>query len=303
MLNPIFGTAHLFGLVSEAESMPILRGAHEAGFQHFDTAPSYGFGRCEPALGEFLTDLAPAPAITSKTGIRPLAEPPWAVKAAKGLARQLPENLQRRLRGGGTSTGHGNFQPADVQASVELSLRRLGRLDRLVLHEVAPRDITEELLSCLSAYVERGDVGQLGVATANELTAACLSRAPQTFQVAHFSVGPLSPPVELPGTVTVRVGHGIFGPGALHLKQLQARLDSEPGLGDEWRETTAGTRWQGSAGLADALLARSCTLGLTDVILATARVQKLPATRALVLGEDPLAEPVLALLNRLIEGV
>ncbi len=300
--NPVFGTAHLFGMVTPAESRSVLGRAHQEGFRHFDTAPSYGYGRSEAELGLYAAHLDPPPTITTKVGIKPASPPARSVRLAKAVARRLPATLQQRLRGDARPAGHGQFGTADVLASIETSLSRLGRLDRLVLHEVRPDDITEELLSCLRGFLARGDVGQLGVATANDLTRDCLDRSPEMFQVAHFSAGPLSPPVLLPDTVTVRVGHGVLGPSASHLTQLQARLDSGVELGAEWREVTAGTAWAGPSGLADALIARSATLGLTDVIVATSRPERLAPLRRLVLGHEPPPEPVHAVLNRLISG-
>lgn len=182
---------------------------------------------------------------------------------------------------------------------MEKSLARLGHIDRLLLHEVAAADVTDELLSCLSGYVDRGDVDHLGVATTNELTAPCLARAPDLFRVAHVAVGPFAAPVELPDTVTIRVGHGVLGPAAAHLERLRSRLASDAALTTRWRDESAGTQWAGPDGLADALLARAATLGLTDVIVATSRPARLAKLHALVSGAEPIADAQLAIIERL----
>lgn len=299
MPHVVLGTANLFGLVQASESTGLLAAAWDRGFRRFDTAPSYGFGRCEPAVGQLVAGRAPAPVVTTKVGIMPVPPPGLPMRWAKAAARRLPESWQQGLRGSDAPAGHGHFQPSQVRESIELSLQRLGRIDRLMLHEVFPDDVTDELLACVTGYVQRGDVGQLGVATANALTVSCLARAPRTFDVAHVAVGPLAPPVVLPDGVTVRVGHGILGPAAADLKRLATCRDSDPDLAREWREITDATRWAGADGLASALLARAATLDLTDVIVATSRPDRLATVRALVSGEVPVEPAVLAYLDRL----
>ena len=67
----IFGTASLGSRYSEKESLKILAHAYEAGFRHFDTAPSYGDGRSEEILSKFLQsyNVSEGISITSKYGI------------------------------------------------------------------------------------------------------------------------------------------------------------------------------------------------------------------------------------------
>ena len=95
-----------------------------------------------------------------------------------------------------------------------------------MLHEVTPVDITDELLTCLSTYVRDGDVGQIGIATSNALTEACVRQAPQIFTAVHFAAGPFATPITLPDTVTARVGHGIFGPAGIPAPIVQ-RLNAD----------------------------------------------------------------------------
>ena len=289
MVRPIFGTAHLYGLVPPAASDRLLAEALAAGFGWLDTAPSYGFGRSEAAVGTVLAGAMPRPGVTSKAGIAPGEPPSSAKRWAKAAARRLPSGVQDRLRGA-SAPGHGRFAVPEVRASIDISLQRLGTIDRLLLHEVQPDDITDELLALLAGYADR--IGQFGVATANERTADAIARAPELLTCAHIAVGPLAAPVALPSTVTTRVGHGLLGNGASELHRLQEELAGDPALSDRWRTTTAGTRWAGETGLADALIGRAATLGLTDVIVATSQPAKLrPLLTALA---EPVPDAVLA---------
>ena len=294
MVRPIFGTAHLYGLVPQAASDRLLAQVPAAGFGWLDTAPSYGFGRSEAAVGHVLSRTDPRPGVTTKVGIAPGEPPSQAKRWAKAAARRLPAGVQDRLRGS-SAPGHGRFAVPEVRASIETSLQRLGTVDRLLLHEVQPDDISDELLTLLAGYADR--IGQFGVATANGRTAGSIARAPELLTCAHLAVGPLAAPVSLPDTVTTRVGHGLLGNGASELHRLQARLAGDPALSDRWRTTTEGTRWAGSNGLADALIGRAATLGLTDVIVATSQPAKLePLLTALA---EPVPEAILAVIGDL----
>lgn len=306
MARAVFGTAHLFGLVSAAESELLLRAALDDGLHRFDTAPSYGYGLSEPALGRLLSmrlasGLTPAPVVTTKTGIAPVAPPSTAVRTVKAVARRLPAPVQHRLRGATSGAAHGHFQPGEVRTSIDQSLQRLGRIDRLMLHEVSPDDITDELLTTVQDYLDRGDVRQLGVATANDLTAACVARAPALLVAAHVAVGPLTPPVTLPSTVLVRVGHGVLGPAAADLHRIAAVRDGNAALGERWQAATESTRWNGADGLAQALVARSATLA-DEIIVATSKRARLPVLGALVAGTFPVEPDVLSCLDELIVG-
>jgi hypothetical protein len=186
---------------------------------------------------------------------------------------------------------------------VQQSIHRLGRIERLLLHEVRAGDITDELLSYLQTLLQAGDVGQLGVATTNADTLTCLRLAPDLFEVAHLAVGPFDSAVALPAPVTVRVGHGVFGAGGKALRALTDALRSDASRAEHWRTCVAGTRWQGPTGLSDLLLARSCTQGLTDVIVATTKPERLASARDLLTESPAIEERVQVALSDLIASV
>ena len=272
MRDVIFGTAHLFGLADEATSLALLDRAWDVGVRRYDTAPSYGLGRSEVRLGEVLRRRSEPVVLTSKVGLAPPIGPAGARRLAKQAAALLPASARQRLRGKVQSASRGQFSVPEVRASLQTSLTRLGRVDRLLLHEVEPDDITPELLELLGAWVARGDVGAVGVATRNEHTAAVLSRAPDLLTVVHVEAGVLSSPVALPPSVRVRVGHGLLGPGGEHLRRLRDVLAARPQLHSEWSDAVRDTPYDGPGGLAAAMLTASGATGVDEVIVATTRI-------------------------------
>lgn len=314
-MRPVaFGTAQLFGSAGPESSRALLLQAWESGIRRFDTAPSYGAGQAEPELGAFLSSHTGA-FLTSKTGLLPALQPDSKRRWAKRGAALLPETLRQRVRAARRPVS-GSFGLEEVHRSLTTSLRRLGRLDRLMLHEIDPVDLSDELLAALAHYVDNGDVAAVGVATGNDRTATALFRAPGLLTVAHIEAGPLSDPLVLPDAVTV-IGHGLLGPGGDHLRRLRRRLQDDPAAATSWQEAVAGTvyadqpRLDGAsggrgarepaqfAGLAQALLARPSPTPLEEVIIATTRpAAVLPALQA-VTG-PPLPAVLADLLDRVV---
>ncbi len=289
--------------MSDVESTTLLDSAWAAGFRRFDTAPSYGFGRSEVAVGELIRRRAAGDAgdvvITTKVGIAPVGPPSAAVRAAKAAARRLPASLQNRLRGNERPTAQGRFDPDQVAATVETALARLGRIDRLQLHEVQPADITPALCDRLAGYVARGDVGLVGVATSNELTAQCLAVAPELLRAAHVAIGLFAPDPGLPDGLAVRVGHGLLGAGGRDVATVRDRLAADPELGRRWQDAVAACGWiPADAAIARALFARAVSTGATDVIVATSRPAILP-TLLDVGAAGPLPLDVAAVLDEI----
>lgn len=248
-------------------------------------------------LGAFVTGRSDV-VVSTKVGLSPPVGPASGRAAVATVVRRLlPAALTERLRSAAHSSTQGRFSVPQVQASVETSLRRLGgRVERLLLHEVLADDITDDLLRLLDSYRQRGDVGAVGVATQNHQTLPALARGGDTFTVAHTAVGPLHDVVALPEHVTTRVGHGLLGGGGSHLRGLQAVLDGDPAASDEWRRATAGTPWMD---LASSLLGRAPGLGLTDVIVATTRPDKVADTVRLAGGNAMLPATVRSALDDL----
>lgn len=296
-----FGTAHLYGPVDALTSGLLLAAAWDAGLRRFDTAPSYGHGLSEPALGTFLAGRADVEMVSTKVGLSPAPPPTVTRRVVRATARTaLPAPVTQRLRRSRPSGG-GHFDADEVRDSVHRSLRHLGgRVDRLLLHEIQPDDVGDDLLAALHRFVEDGDVAAVGVATQNHSTPEVVQRCGPLVTVAHLAAGPLHPPVPLPAHVRTRVGHGLLGHGGGHLGILQDLVRDDARLRKRWEDATAATVLAGPGGLADALLARATRLDLTDVVVATSRPQRVARTYACASGAVPLEDAAAEVLDALV---
>lgn len=284
-----FGTAHLFAGIDAERSRALLQTALAAGLTRLDTAPSYGFGDAESAVA-LATAKTPTRFVTTKVGLEPAVRPSPARARLGRLVRLLPPAAGaavRRLPGAprqqplleaGARTGR--FEPAAVRASVERSLARLGRIDRLLLHEVSPADVDDDLLRMLTAYRDRGDVGTLGSATAVELTEAVIVAGAGELSVAQYSAGLWTPSPALPDAVH-RVGHGLLGPASRDVRRLRSVVASPAGR--VWSQTVAGTVFDGRDGLAVALLAAGMRR-LPEVVVTSSRTEGILALTRLADG-------------------
>lgn len=164
-----FGTAALGRSLSARERLRLVEAAYDAGITYFDTAPLYGAGAAEEALGRFRGDVT----VATKVGI----VPPGLVRLALG-----------RLAGRPAAATSGRFEPADVRAQLEGSLRRLRRerVDVLLLHEVdAATALDPALLETLDTLRREGKLLLWGVATSGAATASILaSHVPDVVQLA-----------------------------------------------------------------------------------------------------------------------
>lgn len=128
----VFGTANLHHLGQMSVQTAHLVAAAAAGFTHFDTAPLYGYGGAEQALGAaFRND--PAITVTTKVGLYPPGGGnPWrAAMLARKIGGRLWPSLSRAVV---------DFEVVRARQSLEESLRRLGRdhVELLLLHEPIP---------------------------------------------------------------------------------------------------------------------------------------------------------------------
>ena len=128
-----FGTSRIHHL-GRRQRESLLAAAIEAGFVHFDTAPSYGDGVAETDIGRVLRGRRDRLVIATKYGI---PADPWLealpmrpVFGVRSIARRVGLWAQRMP----PLTAEG------LRLSVEGSLRRLNsdRVDIVLLHEPAP---------------------------------------------------------------------------------------------------------------------------------------------------------------------
>jgi len=163
-----YGTASLGRSLSRRERVHLLETAYDCGIRWFDTAPLYGAGAAEEALGRFLRGKDDV-VVATKVGIVP--------PGLLGVALRRP------------ATG-GRFAHADVRRQVERSLRRLRRdsVDVVLLHEV-DASAAPAALDALDLLRAAGTLRLTGIATGTSQTEAILaSRVPDVVQVAAGSV-------------------------------------------------------------------------------------------------------------------
>src|SRR5688572_8442018 len=142
-----FGTARLRSInggLSARSARYLLQSAFDLGIRFFDTAPSYGQGQSETAIGLLPRRVTDAMLICSKVGysygrkamiinaLKPFLRP---AASSVSFLRQLAHKSRARMLHQG-SLGL-DIQPAVIRASLAGTLRRLrrDRLDLLLLHD------------------------------------------------------------------------------------------------------------------------------------------------------------------------
>lgn len=180
-LRLCFVTANILNGRSEVEAVRLIDAALDEGIRYFDTAPMYCGGHAERLVGPVAGRRQGKMFIATKVGMLP-------------PSTSLPARAARRIaRAAGVSppafavAPSRQFKPAQVAASLQTSLRALGkgRIDMLLLHEPKPEDITDDLLTLLQDCRDRGDIGQCGLATGRQATNDIMSRYPGIFSYAQ----------------------------------------------------------------------------------------------------------------------
>lgn len=153
----VFGTASLHHLGRLSVQAAHLEAAAAAGFTHFDTAPLYGFGGAERALGSVFAG-EPTITFTTKVGLYSPGGSDQGI--ATMLARKVGGKLWPRL-----SRAVANLSVEQATRSLGDSLRRLrrDRMEILLLHEPAPGLLrTDEWQRWRESEIDR--IGHVGIA-------------------------------------------------------------------------------------------------------------------------------------------
>jgi D-threo-aldose 1-dehydrogenase len=204
-----FGCLTLSAGSSRRHSIRLVHAAYDAGIRHFDVAPPYGMGTAEETLGEALRDRRQHVTVATKVGttrprhssgvilLRSLASP--LRKLAPGLTRRVGATVYAGL------IARGNFDVSFVETSVMESLSRLKieYIDLLLLHEVAPDQVTNELLNLLENLRKKGLVRTLGTGTSYPNTMAIHEMHPHFFDVSQYSWSVLDADQEKPPGFTI----------------------------------------------------------------------------------------------------
>lgn len=184
-----------WGQVDDAESTRAIHVAVEAGIRFFDTAQAYGAGHSETVLGAALRGRADV-MVATKVG--------FAIDPAR-----------RVLTGPDTD-------PAAIIASVEASLRRLGRdkIDLVLLHLNALDIVAaENVFTTLSALRDAGKIGAFGWSTDFPDRAAAFAGRPGMVAIEHamnvfFRADALIPVIEAQGLLSINrspLAMGVLG--------------------------------------------------------------------------------------------
>lgn len=158
-----YGSAGLGRALSRRERIRLVEIAYDAGIRYFDTAPLYGAGAAEDALGRALRGRDDV-TLSTKVGIVP--------HGLVGVALRRP-------------AAGGRFAPADIRAQLEGSLRRLRReaVGVLLLHEVGAGD-ANGALEVLEHLRREGTILRAGIATGAAQTLKIIStRVPDVVQL------------------------------------------------------------------------------------------------------------------------
>ena len=128
------GLAGMYASFDPEAAERTVRAAYEAGIRFFDTAPQYGFGRSERALGRVLPGLPRESFVVSTKVGRVLVDAPEVEGTEFGAFSDLPPTFQRL-----------DYSRDGVMRSVEESLGRLGldSVDILLIHDPDPADWDE----------------------------------------------------------------------------------------------------------------------------------------------------------------
>lgn len=156
------GTGSLHHLLFSGERQRLLDCAVDVGFTHFDTAPYYGYGLAELALGRLIQHQRLRVTVATKVGLYP---PGASAKHGLSLwSRKASEKI-----GLTSSRPRIDWCVSTAEKSLDASLQRLRTdyVDLLFLHEPDPVMIaTDEFLDWLAREVQRGRVRYWGLAGA-----------------------------------------------------------------------------------------------------------------------------------------
>ncbi|WP_349962439.1 aldo/keto reductase [Rhizobium sp. ZPR3] len=192
----------------KAESIRIIRGAHDLGITLFDTAEAYGPWTNEELVGEALGPIRDQVVIASKFGF----------------------DLEGGFGAAGPAT---NSRPERIRAVVDAMLTRLRTdyIDLLYQHRVDPNVPIEDVAGTVKDLIEAGKVGHFGL---SEASAATIRRAhavqPLAAIQSEYSLWTLEPEAEVL-TVCEELGIGFVPWSPLGQGFLTGTIDASTTIG------------------------------------------------------------------------
>jgi D-threo-aldose 1-dehydrogenase len=222
-----FGTGGLLRLGRARERLNVLAAAEASGITHFDTAPIYGLGEAERALGGFLRGHRSRLTVTTKFGLRPsvLATrlAPWQRVGRRAL-HMFPSLRRAAARSSGALYSAPDYGPAAVRVSLESSLRalRTDYVDFFLAHQASPEALPgEELIGLLGDLRRSGKVLAFGVATDWNWLGPVVLRRPELGAVLQFdSTLSCQPPVVSgQSSEPLIISYGLLGRGIARARE------------------------------------------------------------------------------------
>lgn len=210
-----FGGTVLKGGGGRSENLNLLANAYEIGFRHFDVAPSYGLGVAESILGEFITTIRSNITVTTKVGL-PRPKNPGMLAKLRGIVRPLisfAPALRRKLgksvqrMSGSAST---RFDLEFVRTSVEESFAELKTdyIDLLLLHEITPEQVSDELYHYLDKLKSSGRILDFGVGSYRHEAERVVHGCPDFAKIVQTSWSVGDKPLDLTPYNPFRITHG-----------------------------------------------------------------------------------------------
>ncbi len=220
-----FGCAAIPGPLTTREALTLLETAFACGIRHFDTARMYSHGDSEDVLGELARQRRDDLTLVTKAGIEPTS------RLMRGVNR-----FAAAFRLGGAAPRLGRFEPAEIQRSVETSLRKLktDRVDALLLHEIRAHEVRDEVLRLMERMRDDGKIGAFGIATSVADSETLIASHPELCGIVQVPASWLDRPRRLPANARLIV-HSVLG---ARLATFVNRLKADEQLARRFRADT-----------------------------------------------------------------
>lgn len=140
-LSPLgFGCAPIMGRISKSQAMKAMSLAFDLGVTHFDVARSYGFGRAESVVGQFIKYRRDKVTITTKFGVVPpilSMQNRAIIPVARTVANLFPQLKAKLKKKSGELLAERNFDVNFARKCLDESLSALSTdyIDIYLIHE------------------------------------------------------------------------------------------------------------------------------------------------------------------------
>jgi D-threo-aldose 1-dehydrogenase len=191
-----FGTAGLLRIGSARERQAVLATALDCGVTHFDTAPIYGFGESERALGRFLQRQRNRVTLTTKFGLQPsrlAARLAPLQRAGRRTLLMFPALRRAAVRSSNVLYAPPCFSLSAVRNSLEASLRalRTDYVDFYLAHQASVAALPpDDVIGLLEDLQRAGKILAFGVATDFDWLTPVLQQCPKLSRVVQFDSEP-----------------------------------------------------------------------------------------------------------------